>query len=40
MAKSRAPRRPFWLITNHENGWMGVFTLCHSGKEEVLPVSP
>jgi hypothetical protein len=38
MAKSRAPRRPLWLIANHENGRMGVFTLRHGGNGEILPI--
>ena len=38
MAKSRAPRRPLWLITNHENGLMDVFTLGSDGGREILPV--
>lgn len=37
MAKSRAPRRPLWLIANHDNGRMGVFTL-GSDDKETLPV--
>ena len=37
MASSRAPRRPLWLIANHENGRMGVFTL-GSDDKETLPV--
>ena len=38
MAKSRAPRRPLWLIANHENGRMGVYTLRFDDDREVLPV--
>lgn len=38
MAKSRAPRRPLWLVTNHENGRMGVYTLRPNDGREVLPV--
>lgn len=39
MARSRAPRRPLWLIANHENGRMGVFTLrADDYSREVLPV--
>lgn len=38
MAKSSAPRRPLWLITNHENGRMGVFTLGSDGDRQILPV--
>jgi hypothetical protein len=38
MARSRAPRRPLWLIANHENGRMGVFTLGPDDDEETLPV--
>lgn len=38
MARSRAPRRPLWLITNHENGRMGVFTLGSDDDEETLPI--
>ena len=38
MAKSRAPRRPLWLIANQENGRMGVFTLCHGDEGKVLPI--
>jgi hypothetical protein len=37
MAKSRAPRRPLWLIANHDNGRMHVFTL-GSDDKETLPV--
>jgi hypothetical protein len=37
MARSRVPRRPLWLIANHENGRVGVFTL-GSGDDETLPV--
>jgi hypothetical protein len=38
MARSRAPRRPLWLIANHENGRMGVFTLGSDNDKETLPV--
>lgn len=38
MARSRAPRRPLWLITNHENGRMGVLTLDPGSETEALPV--
>jgi hypothetical protein len=38
MAKSRAPRRPLWLIANRENGQMGVFTLGSDDDKETLPV--
>ncbi len=38
MARSRAPRRPLWLIANHENGRMGVLTLGSNDDEETLPV--
>lgn len=38
MAESRAQRRPLWLITNHENGRMGVFTLDPDSNRETLPV--
>lgn len=38
MAKSRAPRRPLWLIANHENGRMDVFTLSSDEDRQVLPV--
>jgi hypothetical protein len=36
MARTRAPRRPLWLITNHAR--MGVLTLEPGSDEEVLPV--
>jgi hypothetical protein len=38
MARSRAPRRPLWLIANHENARMGVFTLGSDDDKETLPV--
>jgi hypothetical protein len=38
MAGSRAPRRPIWLITNHNDARMGVLTLGPGSDEEVLPV--
>ncbi|CAA9428481.1 MAG: hypothetical protein AVDCRST_MAG80-402 [uncultured Rubrobacteraceae bacterium] len=38
MAKSRAPRRLLWLIANHENGRIDVFTLRPDDDREVLPV--
>lgn len=38
MARSRAPRRPLWLITNHETGGMCVLTLDSGGDREALPV--
>src|SRR5215210_7059912 len=38
MAKSRAPRRPLWLIANHENGRMNVFILGSDDDEKTLPV--
>jgi hypothetical protein len=37
MARSGAPSRPLWLIANHENGWMGVFTF-GSDYKKTLPV--
>ena len=36
--KSRAPRRLLWLIANHENGRIDVFTLRPDDDREVLPV--
>jgi hypothetical protein len=38
MARSRAPRRPLWLIANHENGRMGVFTFGSDDDKKTLPV--
>ncbi len=38
MARSRVPRRPLWLIANHENGRVGVFTLGSDDDKETLPV--
>jgi hypothetical protein len=38
MARGRAPRRPLWLIANHDNGRMAVLTLGPGRDEEVLPV--
>lgn len=38
MARSRAPRRPLWLIANQENGRMDVFTLRPDDDREILPV--
>jgi hypothetical protein len=37
MASSRTPRRPLWLIANHENGRMDVLIL-GSDDKETLPV--
>jgi hypothetical protein len=38
MARSGAPRRPLWLIANHENGWMDVFILGSDDDKKTLPV--
>ncbi len=38
MARSRAPRRPLWLIANQESGRTGVYTRRPDGDREVLPV--
>lgn len=38
MARTRAPRRPLWLIARHENGRMGVLTLESGSESEALPV--
>ncbi len=38
MAKSRAGRRPLWLIANHHNGRLGVFTLEPGSEREALPI--
>ena len=38
MAKSRAPRRPFWLIANQEDGHLEVYTLYPGGGRQVLPI--
>jgi hypothetical protein len=38
MAGIRAPRRPLWLITNHDDARMGVLTLGPGSDEEILPV--
>ncbi len=38
MAKSRVGRRPLWLIANHHNGRLGVFTLEPGSEREALPI--
>ena len=38
MARSRAQRRPLWLIANHENGHLGVLILDPGTDGEALPV--
>lgn len=38
MARSRAPRRPLWLIANHDNGRLDVLTLDPGSETEALPI--
>jgi hypothetical protein len=38
MARSRATRRPLWLIVNYHNGRMDVLTINPHSEAEALPV--
>jgi len=38
MARSRAQSRPLWLIADHHNGRLGVFTLEPGSEREALPI--